>query len=69
MAAPDDAEYEAVRAVYNGMIDKRPAAVVRVIDVDEVVSTLNFAASTGSTSPSAAVATARQNSAPVMTGS
>lgn len=41
--APEDAEYEAARAVYNGMIDRRPAAVVRVFEPEEVVTTVNFA--------------------------
>ena len=40
---PTDAEYDAARAVYNGMIDKRPAGVVRVAGLDDVVATVNFA--------------------------
>jgi FAD/FMN-containing dehydrogenase len=39
----DDPEYEAARAVYNGMIDKRPAAIVRVSQVADVMATINFA--------------------------
>ena len=31
-----DAEYDAARAVWNGMIDKRPVAIARVGDVDDV---------------------------------
>ena len=31
-----DLEYDAARAVWNGMIDKRPVAIARVADVDDV---------------------------------
>jgi FAD/FMN-containing dehydrogenase len=41
--APDDTDYETARLVYNGMIDKRPAAVVRVSDTDDVVAAVNLA--------------------------
>ena len=41
--AQGDVEYEAARAVYNGMIDRRPAAVVRVGNTAEVAATVNFA--------------------------
>jgi len=44
---PDDADYEAARAVYNGMIDKRPAVVVRVAGVNEVATCVNFARNYG----------------------
>ena len=30
---PADAEYESARKVYNGMIDKRPAAVLSLIHI------------------------------------
>lgn len=40
---PGDADYDAARAVYNGMIDKRPAAVVRVSQVADVIACVNFA--------------------------
>lgn len=40
---PDDADYDAARAVYNGMIDKRPAAVVRVSQVADVMACVNYA--------------------------
>ncbi|WCI09443.1 FAD-binding oxidoreductase [Arthrobacter sp. OVS8] len=40
---PGDADYDAARAVHNGMIDKRPAAVVRVSQVADVIASVNFA--------------------------
>ena len=40
---PEDADYDAARAVHNGMIDKRPAAVVRVSQVADVIAVVNFA--------------------------
>lgn len=39
----DDAGYDTARAVYNGMIDKRPAAVLRVSQVADVIAAVNFA--------------------------
>ncbi|WP_026554877.1 FAD-binding oxidoreductase [Arthrobacter sp. 35W] len=41
--APADEDYEAARAVFNGMIDKRPAVVVRAGSVADVRSCLDFA--------------------------
>ncbi len=38
-----DAGYDAARAVFNGMIDKRPAGVVQVSQVADVISCVNFA--------------------------
>ena len=40
---PSDADYDAVRALYNGMIDKRPRLVARCADVADVISAVNFA--------------------------
>lgn len=40
---PADAGYDEARAVHNGMIDKRPAAVVRVSQVADVIASVNFA--------------------------
>lgn len=40
---PDDADYDSARAVHNGMIDKRPAAVVRVSQVADVIAAVNYA--------------------------
>ncbi|WP_030171324.1 FAD-binding oxidoreductase [Spirillospora albida] len=39
---PGDAGYDEARAVYNGMIDKRPAAVARCRDTADVVSCVRF---------------------------
>ncbi|MEW1808054.1 FAD-binding oxidoreductase [Pseudarthrobacter sp. NPDC080039] len=39
----DDAEYDAARSVYNGMINRRPAAVLRVTQVADVIAAVRFA--------------------------
>ncbi|TDD38996.1 FAD-binding oxidoreductase [Actinomadura sp. KC06] len=39
---PGDVEYDAARAVYNAMIDKRPAAIARCRDVVDVISCVRF---------------------------
>ena len=41
------AEYEAARKVYNGIIDKRPRAIVRCADVGDVAAAVNFAREAG----------------------
>jgi FAD/FMN-containing dehydrogenase len=38
-----ESEYEAARLVYNGMIDRRPAAVLRVSQVADVMAAVRFA--------------------------
>ena len=38
-----DADYENARAVHNGMIDKHPAVVVRVMNAGDVMTTVNYA--------------------------
>ena len=40
---PDSPDYEQARQVYNGMIDKRPALIVRAVDAADVISAVNFA--------------------------
>ena len=37
---PDDDAFDAARVVWNRAIDRRPGAIVRVADVDDVVRTL-----------------------------
>lgn len=43
----EDPGYDAARAVHNGMIDKRPLAVVRVSQVADVLTTVQFARDNG----------------------
>jgi FAD/FMN-containing dehydrogenase len=40
---PGDGGYESARAVYNGMIDKRPALIVRCVDVADVIAAVDYA--------------------------
>jgi FAD/FMN-containing dehydrogenase len=40
---PDDPSYDAARIVWNGMIDRRPAIVVRPTGVADILSALRFA--------------------------
>ena len=42
--APGHPEYETARQVWNGMIDKRPAAIARCADADDVAAAVRFAA-------------------------
>jgi FAD/FMN-containing dehydrogenase len=41
--SPVSDEYEVARKVYNGMIDRRPGAIVRCADVADVMTAVNFA--------------------------
>jgi FAD/FMN-containing dehydrogenase len=38
----DDSEYDEARALYNGMIDKRPLLIARCADVADVIAAVNF---------------------------
>ncbi|HEX9542763.1 MAG TPA: FAD-binding protein, partial [Streptosporangiaceae bacterium] len=42
LITPGDPGYDEARAVYNAMIDKRPAAVVRCRDVADVIACVRF---------------------------
>ena len=41
--AVEDAGYDAARATFNGMIERRPEVVTRPLDVDDVVAAVTFA--------------------------
>lgn len=47
LIAPKDAAYNDARALYNAMIDKKPALIARVADVADVISAVNFARDNG----------------------
>ena len=47
LITPEHQEYESTRAVWNGMIDKRPAAIARCADADDVALAVRFAAEHG----------------------
>jgi FAD/FMN-containing dehydrogenase len=47
LVRPDDPGYDAARAVWNSMIDRRPALIVRPTDTDDVVTALRFARERG----------------------
>jgi FAD binding domain/Berberine and berberine like len=38
-----DSKYDAARAIYNAMIDKRPAMIAPCVDVADVITSVNFA--------------------------
>ena len=42
LTRPEDSDYDEVRALYNAMIDKRPALIARCADTDDVVAAVNF---------------------------
>ena len=39
---PGDPQYDEARALYNGMIDKRPRLIARCVDVADVITAVNF---------------------------
>ncbi len=42
LTRPEDSDYDDVRALYNAMIDKRPALIARCASTDDVVAAVNF---------------------------
>src|ERR1700704_3164989 len=40
---PDDHEYDAMRQVFLGDVDRRPAAIIRVANADDVARVVDFA--------------------------
>jgi len=47
IVTPSDADYDNARAVYNAMIDRRPAAVVRCTDAADVIAAVRYATDNG----------------------
>lgn len=47
LLTPSDEGYDKARAVYNAMIDKRPALIAQCVDVADVIAAVNFARDTG----------------------
>jgi FAD/FMN-containing dehydrogenase len=43
----DDTEYDEARKVYNAMIDKRPSAIIKAVDVGDVMAGVDYARENG----------------------
>ena len=43
LVRPGDPDYDQVRAVYNGMIDKRPRLIARCVNAGDVITCVNYA--------------------------
>jgi hypothetical protein len=48
----DHPDYEEARALYNGMIDKRPLLIAECLDAADVVASVTYAGESGLGSPS-----------------
>src|SRR5262245_43845404 len=46
LIGPQDASYDEVRSVHNGLVDKRPLAIARCRGVADVVDAVNYARQT-----------------------
>jgi len=47
LIAPESSGYDSARQLWNGMIDKRPAAIARCYGVADVIASVRFAAENG----------------------
>src|SRR5690349_15581182 len=47
LAMPGDPGYDVARTIWNAMIDRKPAAIVRAAGVGDVIHTVNFARENG----------------------
>ena len=47
LIGPGDADYDAARALYNGMIDKKPRLIARCVDVADVIAAVNYGRDSG----------------------
>ena len=69
LITPTDLTYETARKVYNAMIDRRPALIVRCRDASDVMAGVGFAREHGCCSPCAEALTTGPVSGPAMGGS
>ena len=42
LIGPSDKDYDEARALYNGMIDKRPKLIARCVDAADVLAAVNY---------------------------
>ena len=66
---PEDSGYDQARRVWNGMVDRRPAMIVRPDGVEDVAAAIRFGREEDCPSPCAAAGTASPGSPPATTGS